>query len=162
MTTPIWTAASLYKWVGSATGVWTDASNWQYDGQPATHAPDTNTSTGGNDLAGNPVSGSATITIPAGVTVTIPADAENLGYINLDVQGTVNIPSSDSQLTFSSMTVENGGQANISRTLNINSGLQINNGGTATFEGVTQDWSTPPLTLPCCRGARLILISPTL
>lgn len=139
MTTPDWTSGSNYTWAGPASGgVWTDASNWQYDGEPATHAP--NNQTGG------------TITIPAGATVTIPSTVSSLGYLTLDVQGTLVMPSSDSQLTFSKLVVENGGQATISRTLNINGGLQIDNGGTATFEGVTQNWTNPALNLSLLQG----------
>ncbi|GLH29666.1 hypothetical protein WSS15_23160 [Acetobacter pasteurianus] len=142
MTTPDWSTGSDYTWVGPTTGgVWTDASNWQYDGEPATHAPDAQTS--------------GTITIPAGATVTIPSTVSSLGYLTLDVQGTLVMPSSDSQLTFSKLVVENGGQATISRTLNINGGLQINNGGTATFEGVTQNWTNPSLNLSLLQGGTL-------
>ncbi|KAA8429886.1 hypothetical protein FKW50_11855 [Acetobacter pomorum] len=142
MTTPDWTSGSKYTWAGPASGgVWTDASNWQYDGEPATHAPNNQTS--------------GTFTIPAGVTVTIPSTVSSLGYLTLDVQGTLVMPSSDSQLTFSKLVVENGGQATISRTLNINGGLQIDNGGTATFEGVTQNWTNPALNLSLQQGGTL-------
>lgn len=145
MTTPDWTSGSSYTWVGPATGgVWTDASNWQYDGQPATHVPDAQT--GG------------TITIPAGSTVTIPADVTTLGpgsSVVLDVQGTLNIASGSSNLAFQTLTVENGGNVNISRTLQLSHGLQINNGGTATFKGVTQDWTNPSLNFSSQPGGTL-------
>lgn len=145
MTTPDWNSGSSYTWVGPATGgVWTDASNWQYDGQPATHVPDAQT--GG------------TITIPAGSTVTIPADVTTLGpgsSVILDVQGTLNIASGSSNLAFQTLTVENGGNVNISRTLQLSHGLQINNGGTATFKGVTQDWTNPSLNFSSQPGGTL-------
>ncbi|AOW48229.1 hypothetical protein [Acetobacter ascendens] len=88
MTTPDWTSGSSYTWVGPATGgVWTDASNWEYDGQPATHVPDAQT----------------------GGTITIPADVTTLGPGNsvvLDVQGTLNIASGSSNLAFQTLTAE--------------------------------------------------------
>lgn len=137
MTTPDWTSGSSYTWVGPATGgVWTDASNWEYDGQPATHVPDAQT----------------------GGTITIPADVTTLGPGNsvvLDVQGTLNIASGSSNLAFQTLTVENGGNVNVSRTLQLSSGLQINSGGTATFEGVTQDWTNPTLNFSSQPGGTL-------
>lgn len=122
--------SSGYVWVGPATnGAWADASNWQYNGQPATSAPSANT----------------TITIPAGASVTIPADVTSLSSVNIDVLGTLTIASSSTALSFNTLTVEKGGTALVERPLALNTGLAVNNGGTTTFEGVTQDWTSPSL-----------------
>ncbi|AOW48230.1 hypothetical protein [Acetobacter ascendens] len=43
----------------------------------------------------------------------------------------------------------------MSRTLQLSSGLQINSGGTATFEGVTQDWTNPTLNFSSQPGGTL-------
>ncbi|QEE84660.1 Hint domain-containing protein [Acetobacter oryzoeni] len=122
--------SSGYVWVGPATnGAWADASNWQYNGQPATSAPSANT----------------TITIPAGASVTIPADVTSLSSVNIDVLGTLTIASSSTALSFNTLTVEKGGTALVERPLALDTGLAVNNGGTTTFEGVTQDWTSPSL-----------------
>lgn len=122
--------SSGYVWVGPATnGAWADASNWQYNGQPATSAPSANT----------------TITIPAGASVTIPADVTSLSSVNIDVLGTLTIASSSTALSFNTLTVEKGGTALVERPLALDTGLVVNNGGTTTFEGVTQDWTNPSL-----------------
>ncbi len=122
--------SSGYVWVGPATnGAWADASNWQYNGQPATSAPSANT----------------TITIPAGASVTIPADVTSLSSVNIDVLGTLTIASSSTALSFNTLTVEKGGTALVERPLALDTGLAVNNGGTTTFEGVTQDWTSPKL-----------------
>ncbi|MGD7068991.1 Hint domain-containing protein [Acetobacter sp. AAB5] len=145
MTTPDWTSGSNYTWAGPASGgVWTDASNWQYNGEPATHAPDSHT--GG------------TITIPAGATVTVPADVSTLGQpysLNVDVLGTLVIANSSSALGINTLTVENGGTATIERPLSLNAGLVVNSGGTATFEGVTQDWTNPRLNFASQQGGTI-------
>ncbi|WP_087651485.1 Hint domain-containing protein [Acetobacter pasteurianus] len=147
MTTPDWSTGSGYTWVGPTSGgVWTDASNWQYDGEPATHAPDAQTN--------------GTLTIPAGATVIVPADVSILGQPNslsVDVLGKLVIENSSSALSINTLTVENGGTAIVERPLALNNGLYINNGGTTTFEGVTQDWTNPSVNLTLQQGGTLNL-----
>jgi len=129
MATPGWTTGDKYTWVGPTTGGdWNDVANWQYDGVAATHVPDTQTNQG-------------TVTIPAGVTVTISSSTATLANVNIKVSGTLDITSSSSALSVNNLEVASGGTANIGRALTANNGLQVDSNGTATFSNVTQDWS---------------------
>ncbi|MFT8364964.1 MAG: Hint domain-containing protein [Gluconobacter cerinus] len=130
--TPAWTNGDLYTWVGPTTGGnWSDVSNWSYDGAPATHVPDTQTNQG-------------TVTIPSGVTVTVSSATSTLSGVNIKVAGTLDIASGTSALAVNNLEVASGGTANIQRPLTANNVLQVDNGGTATFANVSQDWSGYP------------------
>ncbi|WP_143412306.1 hypothetical protein [Gluconobacter sp. DsW_058] len=105
--------------------------NWSYDGAPATHVPDTQTNQG-------------TVTIPSGVTVTVSSATSTLSGVNIKVAGTLDIASGTSALAVQNLEVTSGGTANIQRPLTANNSLQVDNGGTATFSNVSQDWSSYP------------------
>ncbi|GAN63163.1 Hint domain-containing protein [Acetobacter indonesiensis] len=134
-TTPAYTNGSLYTWVGGKSGSWSDISNWKYDGQPATHAPDTQTNNG-------------TVVIPSGVTVTIPSTVATLSGVNIDVQGKLTIAAGSSALAVNSLTVENGGTALIERAITANQSFSGKSGSTITVQGVNQDWSGYPGVKP--------------
>lgn len=134
-TTPDWTNGSLYTWVGGKSGSWSDVSNWKYNGQPATHAPDTQTNNG-------------TVVIPSGVTVTIPSTVTTLSGVTIDVQGNLTVATGSSALAVGSLTVENGGSALIQRGVTSNNAFSGKSGSTITVQGVNQDWSGYPGVRP--------------
>ncbi|MBS0983876.1 hypothetical protein [Gluconobacter cerinus] len=103
--TPQYTNGDLYTWVGPTTGGnWSDVSNWSYNGEPATHVPDTQTNQG-------------TVTIPSGVTVTISSATSTLSGVSIKVAGTLDIASGTSALAVNNLEVASGGTANIQRPL---------------------------------------------